>query len=32
MTQFNIEPPHPLLGIKTGDDITLNFQWVLSKK
>jgi len=33
MTDFGIQPPEPLgLGIKTGDDVKLIFDWVVGKK
>jgi len=33
MTNFGIQPPEPLgLGIKTGDDVKLIFDWVVGKK
>jgi len=33
MTDFGIQPPEPLgLGIKTGDDVKLIFNWVVGKK
>jgi polyisoprenoid-binding protein YceI len=33
MTDFGIKPPEPLgLGIKTGDDVKLVFDWVVGKK
>ena len=33
MTDFGIQPPEPLgLGIKTGDDVKLIFDWVTGKK
>jgi len=33
MTDFGIKPPEPLgLGIKTGDDVKLIFDWVVGKK
>jgi len=33
MTEFGIQPPEPLgMGIKTGDDVKLIFDWVVGKK
>jgi hypothetical protein len=33
MTEFGIQPPEPpLLGIKTGDDVKLIFDWVVGRK
>ena len=33
MTDFGIQPPEPLgLGIKTGDDVKLSFDWIVGKK
>lgn len=33
MTDFKVEPPNPLgLGIKTGDDVKLIFEWVVAQK
>ncbi len=33
MTDFKVEPPNPLgLGIKTGDDVKLIFEWMVAQK
>jgi hypothetical protein len=33
MTEYKVEPPNPLgLGIKTGDDVKLIFEWVVAQK
>jgi hypothetical protein len=33
MTNFKVEPPNPLgLGIKTGDDIKIIFDWMVAQR